>query len=131
MCRWPRFDWRLPSSQTLYQFFTVGQAQQGTVNSKEPMPTPSLNRVLWTIGHRQHAVLIQFDEGTVFELGPSMSHRSTGERFKEGLFSQLIEELVQMALNGFEGFLEEENHEDWKSQLALAREVLWPHPMTS
>ncbi len=60
-----------------------------------------------------------------------MSHRSAAHRFKDLALSQLIEKFVQMALDGLDGFLEDEKHQHWKSQLALAREVFGPHAMRS
>ena len=58
-------------------------------------------------------------------------HRSAGHRFKDLAVGQIIEEFVQMALDGFDGFLEDEKHQHWESQLAVAREVFGPHSMTS
>ena len=95
------------------------------------MSPPALDGVLWSIDGGQHASAIQFDEGAVLELGPSMGHRSAGHRFKDLALGQIIEKFVQMALDGFDGFLENEKHQHWKSQLAVAREVLGSHSMTS
>jgi hypothetical protein len=55
----------------------------------------------------QHAVAIEFAESAFFELGPSMSDRPAGERFKELALGQLIEKLVQMALDRLDGLLQE------------------------
>jgi hypothetical protein len=59
---------------------------------------------LTTIGQGQHTVSIQFDKGTVFELGPGMGHRAAGQRLKDLPLGQLIEKLVPMPLSGFDGF---------------------------
>jgi hypothetical protein len=77
----------------------------------------------------QHAVAIQFAEGAFFELGPSMSHGSTGDWFKELTLGQIIEKLVQMALDRLDGLLQEKKHQQGESQLALAGKVLRPHAM--
>src|ERR1017187_8410154 len=77
----------------------------------------------------QDAVAIQFAEGALFELGPSMRHRPAGDRFKELALGQLIEKLVQMALDRLDGLLQEKKHQQWESQLALTGEILRPHSM--
>ena len=115
----------------LAQFLAVRQAHQRTVNAKEPVFTPPLDGALRTIDGGQHAIAIQFDEGGVLEFGASMGHRSAGLRFKDLALGQLIEKFVQMALDGFDGFLEDEKHQHRESQLAVAREVFRVHPMTS
>src|SRR5664280_758011 len=60
-----------------------------------------------------------------------MSYRPTGDRFKELALGQLIEKLVQMALDRLDGLLQEKKHQQWESQLALAGKVLRPHSMAS
>src|ERR1035438_7861834 len=60
-----------------------------------------------------------------------MSHRPTGERFKELALGQLIKKLVQMTLDRLDGLLQEKKHQHWESQLALAGEILRPHSMAS
>src|SRR5664279_1859380 len=58
-----------------------------------------------------------------------MSHRPTGERFKEFSLGQLIEKLVQMALDGLDGLLQEKKHQQGESQLALTGKILRPDSM--
>ena len=60
-----------------------------------------------------------------------MGHCSGGDRFKDFALGQSIEKFVQMALDGFDGFLEDEKHHYRKSQLAVACEVFGSHAMTS
>ena len=90
-----------------------------------------MDGALGAIHGGQHAVAIQFDEGALFELGEGVSDRAAGERLKDLSWSQVLEKLVQMALEGLDGFLEDEKHEDRESQLAVAGEVLRSHAMAS
>jgi hypothetical protein len=60
-----------------------------------------------------------------------VGHSAGGHRFKEFSLGQVIEKLVQVTLDRSNGFLENEKHEHWKSQLASAGEILRPEPMTS
>src|SRR5580700_4965452 len=113
------------------QFFAHGQTQQRTVNAQEPVAAPLLNRPLGAIDCLKHAVLVQFDEGAVFELGASVSYRAAAGRFKDLPLCQLVEKLVQVALNGLDGFLEDKEHDNGEGQLALTSEVLRPHAVTS
>src|ERR1019366_5633974 len=95
------------------------------------MPPPASDRMFRAIEGGQHAVAIQFAEGAFFELSPSMSHRPTGGRFKELALGQLIEKLVQMALDGLDGLLQEKKHQQGESQLALTGKILRPDSMAS
>ena len=60
-----------------------------------------------------------------------MSDRSTRRRLKDFFFSQTIKKFVQMALDGFDGLLEDKKHDDRESQLAFAGKVLRSHAMAS
>jgi hypothetical protein len=99
------------------------------VETHEAVATPASDRMLRTIEGGQQAVAIQFAESAFFELGPSMSHRPTGDRFKELALGQIIEKLVQMALDRLDGLLQEKKHQQWESQLTLTGEILRPHSM--
>jgi hypothetical protein len=44
---------------------------------------------------------------------------------------QLVEEFVQVALARLEGLLQQKKHQQWKSPLALAGEILRSHSMAS
>ncbi len=113
----------------LPQFLAVRQTHQGTVQAHQSVSSPASDRMFRAIEGGQHAVAIQFAEGTVFELGPRMSHRSAGDRFKELALGQIIEKLVQMALDRLDGLLQEKKHQQRESQLALAGEILRSHSM--
>src|SRR5262249_39652680 len=43
---------------------------------------------------------------------------------------QSIEKFIEMPLNRFGRFLQDKKHNDWKRQLPLTREILWPATMT-
>src|ERR1035437_9821069 len=60
-----------------------------------------------------------------------MSYRPTGDRFKELALGQLIEKLVQMALDRLDGLLQEKKHQQWESQLALAGKIFRSHSLGS
>ena len=115
----------------LPQLLALRQAHQGTIEAYESVSTPASDRMLRAIEGGQHAVAIQFAEGALFELGPSMSHCPAGDRFKELALGQIVKELMQMALNRLDGLLQEKKHEQWESQLALAGKILRPHSMAS
>jgi hypothetical protein len=87
--------------------------------------------MLRAIDRRQDAVAIELAEGAGFKLGPRMSHRSAGNRLKELALGQLIQKLVQMALDGLDGLLQHKKHQQRESQLPLAGKVLRPHAMAS
>ena len=111
------------------QLLTVGQAQQRTIHAEESMPAPAADGMIGAIGDGQQTVAIEFEEGAVFELGAGGRDGTTGQGFKELAVGQVIEEVVEVALEGFDGLLEEEEHEDGKGQLAVAGEVLGSDPM--
>jgi hypothetical protein len=66
-----------------------------------------------------------------FEFGSGMSYRSAGERFEDLAFGQIVEEFVQVALDGLDSLLQQKKHQPWKSQLTLAGEILRSHSMAS
>ena len=115
----------------LAQFLALRQTHQGTIDAQESVSPPALDGVLRAIDGGQYAISIQLDEGAFFELGPSMSHRSAGERLEDLALGQIVEEFVQMALDRLDGLLQQKKHQQWKSQLALAGEILGPHSMAS
>jgi hypothetical protein len=81
------------------------------------------------VNHRQHAVAIEFDERGVLELGAGVSPRTGRHRLEQLAVRQLIQKLVQVPLEGFDGLLEGEEHDDRKGQLALPREIHGAHAM--
>ena len=73
---------------------------------------------------------MEFEEGTVLALGAGLSHGATGHGCKELALGQVIQELVEVALERLDGLLEEEEHEERAGPLAVAGEVLGSDPMT-
>jgi hypothetical protein len=122
--RGPMLIGRLFPAKGLTQLRAVGQAQQRTVEAQEPVPAPTLDGVLRPIDGGQYTLLVQFDKSAGLELGAGMGDGARGDRFKDRALSQLIEKLVQMTLDGFDGFLENKEHQDRESQLAVASEIL-------
>ena len=115
----------------LAQFLALRQTHQGTINANEPVSPPALDGVLRAIDRWQYALSVQFGEGAFLELGSRMSHRSAGQRLENLALGQLVEEFVQVALDRLEGLLQQKKHQPWKSQLALAGEILRSHSMAS
>ena len=58
-----------------------------------------------------------------------MRHRPTGDRLKELPLGQLIQKLVQMTLDRFDGLLQHKKHQPWEGQVSLTGKVLRPHTM--
>jgi hypothetical protein len=117
------------SSELLGQFSIIGQSNQRAVMPKEPMSMPTLQR----LGHsrRQDYRLVQFDEGSVLELGARMGPSPSGDRFKELARGQLTEKFMEMPLDRFNGFLQYKEHDQGKGQLPLPCKIFRPHSVTS
>ena len=60
-----------------------------------------------------------------------MSHCPAGEGLEDFPLRQIVQKFVQVALNRFDRLLQHKKHQHWKSQLALAGEILRPHSMAS
>ena len=112
------------------QFLALRQTHQGTIHAQEPVAAPAFAGVLRTINRRQ-GTAIQLDEGAFLELGPRMGYRPAGHRLKDFALGQLVEKLVQVALDRLHGLLQHKEHEQRKGQLALTGEILGPHAMAS
>ena len=74
--------------------------------------------------------MVQFGESDFLELGASMRHRSTGQQFEELALGQLVEEFVQVALDRFDGLLQQKEPQQWKGQLTLTGEILRSYSMS-
>ena len=60
-----------------------------------------------------------------------MGHRAAGDRLKEVALGQLVQKLVQMALDRLDGLLQHKKHQSWEGQLTVAGKVLRSHSMAS
>jgi hypothetical protein len=116
-------------TELLSQFRTIRQADQRTVLAQQPMTSPTPPPLAVLGRHRQHDLLVQFDEGGVLEFSARMRERSGGHGLKEGLARQLTQKFMQVTLNRFDRFLQHEEHDDRKGQLSLTREVLGAQAM--
>ena len=58
-----------------------------------------------------------------------MGHGPAGDRFKDLTLGQLVQEFVQVALEGLHGLLENKEHQHSETELALACKVLRSHPV--
>ena len=114
----------------LAQLRTVRQAHQRAIHAEEPVPAPAAEGMIGAIGDGQDARAMEFEEGTVLALGAGLSHGATGHGCKELALGQVIQELVEVALERLDGLLEEEEHEERAGPLAVAGEVLGSDPMT-
>src|SRR5271165_481252 len=117
------------SPELLVQFRTIGQSNQRAVMPKEPMSMPTLQGL--GLSRRQDHRLVQLDESGVLELGARMGPSASRDRFKELARGQLIEKLMEMALDRFDGFLQHEEHDQGKGQLPLARKIFRSHSVAS
>src|SRR5512140_3020629 len=91
------------------------------------MPEPQLFSRVGLADHRQNQLLIEFAKCRVLKLGSRMGPSSCRHGLKELFSSQLIEELMQMPLDRLNRFLENEEHDNRKGELALTHEILRPH----
>src|SRR5436309_13281656 len=108
-----------------HQFPTLRQAQQRTVYAQQPVTPPAarLGLLLRSIDRGQHRRLVQFNKSRVFELGACVGKGSSRHRLKQLAARQLVQKLMQMALDRFDGLLQDKQHDDGKGQLPLSCEV--------
>ena len=113
------------------QFPTLRQAQQRTVYAQQPVTPPAaqLGLLLRSIDRGQHRRLVQFNKSRVLELGACVGPGSGRHRLKQLAARQLVQKLMQMALDRFDGLLQDKQHDDGKGQLPLSREVFGAHAM--
>jgi hypothetical protein len=93
-------------------------------------PTAPMFGLFGRIKTRQQHFPIQFDEGRVRKLGASLGPGAPADGTLALLRPQLMEERVQVALDGFSGFLKQEKHEDRKRQKTLSSKVCGASAMT-
>src|SRR2546426_4146578 len=140
--RHPSFGIRRPGGSQMIAHFhgpnlfkhfrAAGQAQQPTAPPKQTMAPPASQPGLrlWSVNRRQHRRLIQFDEGRVPQFSPRVGPSPGRDRLKHSVCRQLVQELMQMALDRFDGLLQDEEHDDGEAQLPLPCEVLRTYAMT-
>jgi len=93
-------------------------------------PGPAMWGLLGRIKARQQHLLIQFDESRMRKLGASLSPTATCDRGLVWVRPQLMEETMQVALDGLSGFLKQQKHDDRKRQNTLSSKVCGASAMT-
>src|SRR5262249_36519371 len=105
------------------QFLTIGQAHQRTVYPYQPVAAPASHGTFGMINRRHNALAVQLDKGARLQFGPRVRHRAASHWLKYFTVSQLIEKLMEMALNRFDGLLQDKKHQQRKSQLSFTGEI--------
>ena len=103
----------------------AGQTHQRTVHTQKPVPFPALHqrRVFGPVDRGQDSRGIEFDEGAGAQFGPGMSQRTPAELGRGAPVGQPAKELLQVGLQRFEAFLEQQEHDHRKGQHTLPREI--------
>ena len=115
---------------TLHQTKLLGQAgggrqaDQGTVNAQYPvaLPTAEVPPARAAVGHGEQYLRVQFDIGRGAQFSAGAGKGPRGYRAHQAVVVPLVQELVQVALQGFDAFLEDTEYDDGKVEDSLAQE---------
>ena len=88
-----------------------------------PVPAPQEGGLGGRAGQGQRHRLIQLDEGGVAQFGAGLGPAAWRDRWGGMVGRQLIKEVVQVALDGARGFLEDQEADDRKDQRGAPSEV--------
>ena len=107
----------------LSESFSIGQADQRTVQGQQAMALPATHgkTALTSIDPIQNRTLIEFNEGGVTELQARLAPGSG--RHDRGVGRERFKEIMPVRLNRADGFLQEQRHDVHKAQVAAARET--------